>query len=656
MPSTVDLVVRVLADTSQAGASFSGFSKNIGAALGIGASGAAAGIVVAASTEAAIKQQAAMARIQASYNNVDFAPGTAAYTASVQEIIQQSQTLATSMEDVAGVHNQAARFVDDFGNRLPKDEVTAYTDSVLKLAKVSLDDIAPTDLEAKIATFEKLSNQTNFSPVANAIAASSAIHSQGEGQMLDSAIAILQAGGPLGVTQSQAGGLANYLTDLGQGGQRGGMSIGRMLLRQDAAAREELDPEIGVGKAKKARESQEHMDDLQTSLREAEASRAQMFGQHGLKTQFQKNPEAVMQSEDRIAKLNREIADAKADQITDAQTATKKGQYNIGAMAQTAGMSPQDYAQLARDNPVEALLDFTRGLHELPATERGAALAASGIGTSQKDVSTINLLQERPDVIAQQIDTFQQQLDHPTALDQMSGIALATTEAKQADVGALKQNTLAAAGEESRKQLDTFDDWILKIGKDAGDSATPLGQFVEKFGGFGATLFQVAPLLAPFVAQKLLGGGAAGAAGLGSAGAAGAAGGTSVAAVAGVAALAAFDVWGANKVLDDSGVKAKLLSGQGLGGNDFGSVMMDASNADAARRQAQIAGFNSGLPPVEVNTGDINITSQADIERHGEAVKQAVISTLHKSWLTASSSTPVSGALGGNVGAASPAH
>lgn len=629
MASTVDLVVRVLADTSQAGRAFEGFTGNIGKALGIGAAGAAAGTVVAASTEAAIKQQAAMARIQASYNSVDFAPGTDAYTASVQEIIQQSQTLATSMEDVAGVHNQAARFVDDFGNRLPKDEVTAYTDSVLKLAKVSLDDIAPTDLEAKIATFEKLSNQTNFSPVANAIAASSSIHSQGEGQMLDSAIAILQSGGALGVSQAQAGGIANYLTDLGQGGQRGGASIGRLLLRQDASADELLDPAVSAGKAKRARESQEHLDDLQTSLREAEASQSQMYGQHGLKTQFQRNPEAVMQSEDRIAKLNREIADAKADQITDAAVAAKtaKGQLNVTAMAQTAGMDPQAYAELAKSNPVEALLDFTRGLHALPASDVGAAERAAGI-SNVKDIQTIDLLQSRPDVLQQQIDTFQQQLDHPTALDQMAGVALGTTAAKQADVGALRQNVLAAGGEGPRQGLDALDDMILKLGKDAQDSSSPVGSLVAGLDGLGGVLGTVGPWLLPFIGTKMALRGAG-------------------ASTADIASGAAAESGPASMVAQAGGLLAGGLGGLAAGGVAYLQLNQMAQSLDQLNQYRQ----SQGLAPVTVNIGDI-------VHQGGspDEILDHVITQVRAAWATAMSSTPVSGAVGGNIGAASPAH
>lgn len=630
MASTVDLVVRVLADTSQAGRAFEGFTGNIGKALGVGASGVVAGTVVAASTEAAIKQQAAMARIQASYNSVDFQPGTDAYTASVQEIIQQSQTLATSMEDVAGVHNQAARFVDDFGNRLPKDEVTAYTDSVLKLAKVSLDDIAPTDLEAKIATFEKLSNQTNFSPVANAIAASSSIHSQGEGQMLDSAIAILQSGGALGVSQAQAGGIANYLTDLGQGGQRGGASIGRLLLRQDASADELLDPAVSAGKAKKARESQEHLDDLQTSLREAEASQAQMYGAHGLKTQFRKNPEAVMQSEDRIAKLNREIADAKADQITDAAVAAKtaKGQLNVTAMAQTAGMDPQAYAELAKSNPVEALLDFTRGLHALPASDVGAAERAAGI-SNVKDIQTIDLLQSRPDVLQQQIDTFQQQLDHPTALDQMSKPILDATESKQADVAAMKQNVLAAAGEGPRQELDALLDEIMKLGKAAQDSSGPVGQVVAGLDGLGSVVGVVAPFLLPFIGTKL------------------AMGGKGASSTADIATGAAAESGPASMLSQVGGLLAGGLGGLAAGGVAYLQLNQMAQSLDQLNQYRQ----SQGLAPVTVNIGDI-------VHQGGspDEILDHVITQVRAAWATAMSSTPVSGAVGGNIGAASPAH
>lgn len=619
MASSVDLVVRVLADTSQAGRAFEGLSGNVGKALGIGAGAAAAAAVANATTEAAIKQQSAMARIQASYNNADFAPGTAAYTSAVSEIINQSQTLATSVEDVAGVHSQAARFIDDFGNRLPTDKLTEYTETALRLSKISTDNLSPEDLGARLDVFEKLSGQTNFGAVGGAIAASSSIHNQGEGPMLDSAIAILQSGAALGVNQGQALGIGNFLTDLGSGGQRGGASIGRLLLRQDASADDVLDPTVSAGKAKSAREAQEHLDDLQTSLREAEASRAQMFGQHGLKTQFQRNPESVMASEDRIAKLNREIEDSKADQATAAAAATqtKRGGLNVTAMAGTAGMDPTEFAQLVKSNPIEALTSFTRGLHGLDESQRGAAERAAGL-TNVKDIQTIDLLQSRPDVLAQQIQTAQNQLNDPTALKSMSDVILGTTASKVADVSALRQNVAASAGEGPRQGLDSLDDMILKLGKDAQDSSSPVGEVVAGLAGLGGVVGTIAPILAPFAAQRLFaGGGAAGAAAGGGGGAA-------------------------------AGIGGLLAGGAGAaaaGGLAFLQVQDMRNSLDALNNARQ----GQGLAPVQVNIGDI-------VHQGGspQEMLDHVIAAVKVAWSTAMTTTPVAGPLGGNIGNQAP--
>lgn len=628
MAGPAQLLIEVLADVSKAESAFASFGGNIGKILGIGAGGAALAAATAVTTKAAIDQQSAMAKIQASYNDVDFQPGTEAYKTAVDQIVNQSQTLATSFDDVAAVHNQAARFIDDFGKRLSPEQVEEYTSSVLKLSKVSLDNLSPEDIERKIATFEKLSNNTNFGPVSNAVAASTSIHSAGEGPMLDSAIAILQSGGPLGVNQGQALGLANYLTDLGQGGQRGGTSLGRILMRQDSAARDELDPEVSAGKAKRARDAQEHIDDLQTSLKQAEAQQAQMYGQHGLKTQYRKNPVAMMESEDRIAKLNREIADSKADQLTDASLeANKRGQYSVRAMAKTAGMDPQAYAQLSRDNPVEALLSFTRGLHDMPATERAAAIEAAGINES-KDRQTIGLLQDRPDVIAEQIATAQDQLDHPTALNPMAQTVLDTTASKSADVVNMQQNNNARMGEPARQGLDAFDDWILKIGHDAADQSTPVGQLAAGLSGLGGVVGAIAPFVLPYVAMRGLGARGAGAA----AGAAGAAaeGGTS-----GTASL----------VAGAGGLLAGGLGAAAAGGVAYLQINQMSQSLDALNNARQ----QQGLAPINVNIGDI--VSQGGSP---DEVLQHVIDQVTAAWHTAMSTTPVSGAVGGNIGGQSP--
>lgn len=647
MPSTVDLVIRVLADTSQASSAFTGLGGNVGKAIGIGTAGAAVAGAVAVTTKAAIDNESAMARIQASYNNADFAPGTAAYKTAVDEIMKQSQTLATNFDDVAGVHAQAARFIDDFGNRLPTEKLSEYTDTAIRLSKISTDNLSPEDLGARLDVFQKLSGETNFGQVGSAVAASSSIHNQGEGPMLDSAIALLQSGGALGVSQSQALGIGNYLTDLGSGGQRGGGSIGRLLLRQDASADDLLDPAVSAGKTKKARDSQEHIDDLQTSLKEAETSQAQMYGQHGLKTQYQRNPAALMESEDRIAKLNREIADSKADQITDAAVAakTKKGELNVSEMAKTAGVDPTEYAELAKANPVEALLSFTRGLHELPEAERGAAERAAGISNT-KDIQTIDLLQQRPDVVAQQIATAQNQLNNPTALNSMSDISLGTTASKVADIESLQHNAAATVGEPARQSLDSLLTSILNIGKASDDARGPVQQVADGLGNMAPAMITLAPLLYPFVsgaAGKIFGGGKAG-----------------PPAPGGPTSPADWTPEDLERIrnggLGQKPGPASMLAGAGgllaggLGAAAAGGVaylqIQDMKNSlDALNNARQ----SQGLAPINVNIGDVIAQGGSPDE-----VLQHVIAQITAAWHTAMTTTPVTGAVGGNIGGQSP--
>jgi hypothetical protein len=482
------LPIKILADTSQANASFAALGGNVGKALGIGAVGVGATAVV----QAAADYQSAMAKIQVATNNVDFSQSTDKYAAAKALIVADSTELATSFTDLAAVYAQGARFVDEFGNKLPTDKVAEYTDVVARLAKVSTDAMSPLDVGQNMDVFEKIFNQTNFAQVGSAVAALSVLHNQGEAPVWQTAMGIGQVGAGLGVTQAQALGVANYLVDRKAGGQMGGSSIGRTLLNGQMAADAELDPVAKAADAKKARTAQEHLDDLQTSLSEAQASASQMYGQHGLKTTYAKNPEAVMASDDRIAKLQRDIADAKTDQATETAAAASpaRGKLDIVSMANTAGQSADGFAELFKDNPMGALLDFTKGLQDLPETARGAAEVAAGF-KNIRDIKTLDVLSTEPDVITKMIATAQDQLDNPTALLAQSGVLLGTTNAKEANVLNLGRNQAANVGEPARQGLDAVLDGILHLGKAAEDSA---GQLVD----FGGGLLSVLPYFAPF--------------------------------------------------------------------------------------------------------------------------------------------------------------
>jgi hypothetical protein len=143
-----------------------------------------------------------------------------------------------------------------------------------------------------------------------------------------------------------------------------------MLLRMDTSADAVLDPESKYADEQKKRSGQERLDDLQTSLKEAEGRHKEMYGQNGLKTQYRKHPSQVMAADDRIARLKRDSADQQENiaHENDPERSWPKGKMNLPEMAKTAGQTADAYAQLFKDNPIDALLDYTEGLHNLPVT------------------------------------------------------------------------------------------------------------------------------------------------------------------------------------------------------------------------------------------------------------------------------------------------
>ena len=103
-----------------------------------------------------------------------------------------------------------------------------------------------------------------------------------------------------------------------------------------------------------------------------------------------------MESEDRIAKLQREIADSQADQLTDASLAAKtpKGAMNVSEMARIAGVDSSEYASQVKSDPMQALMEFTSAVAALPESERGAAFRAAGI-SNVRDLKTASVLSAR---------------------------------------------------------------------------------------------------------------------------------------------------------------------------------------------------------------------------------------------------------------------
>lgn len=646
MASPVELVIRVLADTSHANAAFQGLSGNIGRAVGVGAAGVAVGGVVAVTTQAAIDTQTAMARLQVAVNSADFAPGTARFAAAKAQIQKDSTELATSFDDVASVYAQASRFVDQFGNKLPVDKLNEYTDTVVRLSKVSTDNMAPTDIGQDLDVLAKLYNSTDFNKLGSEIAQLAQSHNQGEGITFQTAIPIAQYGAGMGVTPEQALGTATYLADRQAGGNQAGASIGRMFMRMDAAADNLLDPTETAASAKKSREAGERLDDLQSSLAVAQQRESQMYGQHGLKTAYQRDPAALMASQNEIAKLQREIADQQADMATARTAGPGRGQMDVAAMARIAGVAAQDYANEIKNDPMNALLEYTRAVGALPEAQRGAAFRAAGI-INVRDLKTANVLASEPDVLARYIDEATSAGTSQTALAQQSGVLLDTTASKATDVASMQHNVAAAAGEPAREGLDAMLDGILKLGKAAGDDAGPVGALVGALtmaGPIGGAALQI---LGPIAAWKLLsaGGGAAGsAAGAGAgAGGIGSALGTYGPAAAGLigGAASAAGLYALNQDVIQNGSFGErlstLLTGQGANNGMWSA----AAPIDAAAKGV-------------VHTGDIIINHPGDIEAQAEKYKQDMIALLSGAWNAAQGSTPVPPTVGGNIGGRGP--
>ena len=277
--SSVDLVLNVIANTNSANASLQGLLGTVGKLAGLGAMGS----VAAAGVEASMSLESSMARVQVAMNSVDFKPGTAAFAAAKDSILKDSVTLATSASDVAAVYAQASRYVDQFGNKLPTDKLNEMTDVVIRLGKASTDQLAPEAIGQYLDVFSKLNDSTDFNKIGSEIAELAQSHNQGEGLTFDTAIPIAQYGAGMGVTPEESLGTASYLVDRMAGGNQAGASLGRMFMRMDASADDLLDPQVNHGKAKKTRDAQEHLDDLPTSLKEAELRQSEMYGQHGLK-------------------------------------------------------------------------------------------------------------------------------------------------------------------------------------------------------------------------------------------------------------------------------------------------------------------------------------------------------------------------------------
>lgn len=626
MPSSVDLVVKLMADTTQANASFTSFGKNLGVILGVGAAGAAGAVALQTSADF----QTSMSRIQQAYNSVDFAPGTQNYTTAVDKVVQFSTTMATNFEDVAASMAQAAKVTDEYGNKLPLDKMNEFVDANLRLKASSQDSIDAITSGQNMAMFDKMFTSQDYKGTGSAIAALTTQHPQSEETLWQAALGIGRIGAPLGVTMAQALGVGNYLSDVGGGGQTGGASIGRMLLRMDTSADAVLDPETKYSNVKKARDAQERLDDLQTSLREADARQAGMYGQHGLKTQYKKNPAEVMAAEDRRAKLQREIADQQEDiaHLNDPNRSRPRGQMNIEEMAKTAGQTANEFAELFKATPMEALLDFTGGLHALPATERGAAMTKAGI-VNVRDQQTVSLLSDQPESVRRMIGIAQGEFVNPTALNEISNVGLNTANAHLANLHETMRDSIATGGQGALGVADKgITDMTALIQGGHWD------ELQKKIVDTASHFDQINSVLAPF-APVLEG--------------IGLALGAKSASMIGSMLAGSRGATTAVEVAAQSGVRGAMLAGGGVAAMAGGIGFLQINELMEEFKLYNKARTAAGLQPVQINIGDVVSQGGSPDEMLGH-----VIDALKVAWGTAMTTTPVSGTVGGNIGGQAP--
>lgn len=625
--NTVDLVVRVLADTSSAHASFTSMGKDLGALLGSGAGGSAVANVVQASADF----QSSMSKIQQAYNSVDFAPGTQNYVDASSKVLQLSGTMATSFEQVAASMAQGSKITDQYGNKLPIDKVNEFVDANLRLKASSQDSVDALTSGQHMAMLDKMFSSTDYKGTASMVAALSTQHPQDEETLWQAALGIGKIGAPLGVTMPQALGLGNYLSDVGGGGMTGGASIGRMLLRMDTSADQVLDPVSKYADVKRNRDAQEKLDDLQTSLAEAEAKRGEMFGQHGLKTQYMRHPSALMAEDDRIAKLNREIIDQRENiaHENDPNRSRPRGQMRMDEMAKTAGMDSTAYAELFKADPITALLNFTSGLHDLAAENRAAAMTRAGI-VNVKDQTTISLLSDQPGSVRRMIAMAESEQAHPTAIDQISNVGLSTTNAKLDDLHNTLRAGVVSGGEPLRREADKGLDNVTSLiaSGNWGDLEKKIGESAGKFDQLNGALSAFSPVISgvelmfgaalPGILKNVFtrGGPAAGAGTAGEVASGGAvtAGGLGAAALTSVGAVIGGGL--AVPIIDN--MKAEL---------------------DAYGHARQVAGQG----PIQINIGDVHASGQSSAE-----LLASVTAQLTAAWNASMKGTPVAGAVGGN--------
>jgi len=652
MAGTADLVVRILADTSGAQTNVNALIQTLGKAAGVGAGAGVAGGMVSASMEI----QDAMARVQTAYNNTDFTPGTQKYQDAQEAILKFSTTTATSFTDAAAVYAQGARFINEAGQKLDPTQLNEYTDTMLRLSKVSSDQLSPVDIGQRVDVLSKLFGTSDFGKLGSEISGLSGMHNQGEGPGLDAAIAIGQVGADIGVSQEQALAVGNYMADLGLGGQMGGSSIGRLLQRANMGVDKELDPEQQYSEVRKQRDASEKLGDLQNSLAVAEQRRAQMYGQHGLKTAYKRDPAAVMAADNEIAKLQREISDQSQDisHLGDAAGAgTGRGAANIGAMAGLMGEDKSAFAQEFQTDPLGTLLKWTKAISQLPETERMSAMTKAfggrGGAVNVRDQKIIAALAnpDRQGSLESYLAEAMGQSESPTDLATRSAIPLGTTSAKVTDVANAIFGEAGAAGGGPRQAIDAGASEMLKAYSDNTGAVNNLNATLTSNPLIGTistgVIAGVATALPILLTRLLAGGGAAAsavaaAAGSAASGATGAASGLGAAGsglgIGAISAAGSVGLFAAGDALIQDQINKAT-------GQNNPNALEYWSNPDKFGKPYSDLGNQINKDTgISINIGDINAHSLEDVL---SAVKQE----LTAAWTAAHQGTPVSGVMGG---------
>lgn len=250
----------------------------------------------------------------------------------------------------------------------------------------------------------------------------------GPGQLENISSTIVDLGNKTAATESQ---INEFALRLGGALHTAGASVQEVLGISATLASLQIDPEAGgtaiskffidmasaaggAGDAvdknsKQVRESQERLTDLSNQLQVAvEAQKA--FGRNTPASTVKANADA-------IERYKREISDTQSD-LAKLNSTENKGVGSAEAMARVAGLTTDQFKELAKSNPTAAFEAILKGLANIKSTEGPAAefQALSDLGINDaRQIRAILALAENTDVLAKNIDTANQAFGDNTA-------------------------------------------------------------------------------------------------------------------------------------------------------------------------------------------------------------------------------------------------